>query len=104
MDRKSSAQRAVWNSATHFNPVDMVCAMRDYQGKPFELKRFVDPSACFISTKSMAGRSLKALEHPGLWNGGMAGWNTVLVEVPSITFNPVKTVFDLLRPEHLPQG
>jgi hypothetical protein len=86
--------------STHFNPTDLVCALRDRRGAPYDLSRFVDPSAVFISTKSHEGRPLKALERPGLWNGAMAGWNTVFVEVPDETFAPVKTVLDLLRPEH----
>jgi hypothetical protein len=96
-------QRRIWNSSTHFNPVDLVCSVRNYQGEPFALKRYVDPNAVFISKKSLEGRSLKALELPGLWNGAMAGWLTVVAEVPRITFNPVKTLFDLLKPEHQPQ-
>lgn len=86
--------------STHFNPVDIVCALRDRHGAPYDLHRFVDPTTVFISGKSHEGRPLKALERPGLWNGAMAGWNTVFVEVPDETFAPVKTVLDLLRPEH----
>lgn len=86
--------------STHFNPVDIVCALRDRHGAPYDLHRFVDPTTVFISTKSHEGRPLKALERPGLWNGAMAGWNTVFVEVPDETFAPVKSVLDLLRPEH----
>ena len=93
-------QRAIWESATHFNPVDLVCGVRDYQGQPFDLIRFTDPNTGFISEKSKDGRPLHALELPGLWNGAMAYWNTAFVEVPSSTFHPVKTVMDLLRPEH----
>lgn len=96
----ASQQRALWQAATHFNPVDLVCGVRDYQGQPFDLMRFVDHETGFISRKSKDGREIKALELPGLWNGAMAKWNTIFVEVPAITFNPVKTVFDLLRPEH----
>lgn len=102
VDTSAAGQRAILNAATHFNPVDVVCGMRDYQGRPFELEAFRDPGTYFISHKSHDGRPLKALELPGLWNGAMAGWNTVFVEVPLSTFNPVKTVFDLLRPEHQP--
>ena len=94
------AQAAILKNATHFNPVDLVCGVRDYRGQPFPLRRFVDEDACFISSKSMAGKPLKALELPGLWNGAMARWNTAFVQVPLSTFNPVKTVNDLLRPEH----
>ena len=86
--------------STHFNPVDIVCALRDRNGAPYDLHRFVDPTTIFISSKSHEGRPLKALERPGLWNGAMAGWNTVFVEVPDETFAPVKSVLDLLRPEH----
>lgn len=100
VDLMSVQQRNVWQAATHFNPVDLVCGIRDYQGNLFDLGRFVDPETGFISRKSKDGKELKALELPGLWNGAMAKWNTVFVEVPAITFNPVKTVFDLLRPEH----
>lgn len=103
VDAASPEQRAIWEAATHFNPVDLVCGLRDDQGVPFELTRYVDHDAVFISRKSKNGRELKALEHPGLWNGAMARWLTLFVEVPKITFNPVKTVFDLLRPEHQPE-
>ena len=103
VDFNTPEQREIWNSSTHFNPVDLVCSIRNHEGKPFALKDYVDPNAVFISKKSMEGRSLKALELPGLWNGAMAGWLTVIVEVPRITFNPVKTVFDLLKPEHQPE-
>ncbi len=97
---QSEEQRAIWESSTHFNPVDIVCGVKDFLGNPFDLKRFSDPSACFISVKSMDGKQLKALELPGLWNGAMSNWNTVFVEVPLATFNPVKTVFDLLEDAH----
>ena len=97
-------QSRIWDSSTHFNPVDIVCSVRNYQGEPFALNRYVDDNAVFISKKSLEGRTLKALELPGLWNGAMAGWLTVAVEVPRITFNPVKTVFDLLKPEHQPES
>jgi hypothetical protein len=100
VDLSSEEQQKLLASATHFNPVDIVCALRDFRGKPFDLRRYVDPSTVFISKKSKDGRGLKALELPGLWNGAMAHWNTVFVEVPAITFNPVKTVNDLLRKEH----
>ena len=97
------AQRTAWKASTHFNPVDIVCSLRDFEGKPFDLKRYVDETAVFISKKSKDGRELKALELPGLWNGSMARWITLIVEVPRYTFNPVKTIFDLLRPEHQPE-
>lgn len=94
-------QRAAWASATHFNPVDLVCGVRDWQGRKFDLTRFVDPDTASISRKTEKGRDLLALEWPGLWNGAMANWNTIFVEVPLITFNPVKTTADLIRPQHL---
>jgi Domain of unknown function (DUF4301) len=103
VDMSAPGQKAVWESSTHFNPVDIVCSLRDDGGKPYDLHKFVDPEAGFISVKSIDGKEIKALELPGLWNGAMARWNTVFVEVPLITFNPVKTVFDLLRPEHQPK-
>ncbi|MFC1823670.1 DUF4301 family protein [Thermodesulfobacteriota bacterium] len=103
VNKNSAEQRAIWASSTHFNPVDLVCAMRDYLGRPFNLKNFIDPETGFISRKSKEGKELKALELPGLWNGSMANWNTVFIEVPEITFNPVKTVLDLLREQHQPE-
>lgn len=90
----------IMRKATHFNPVDIVCGVRDFQGEKFDLRNFVDPGTGFISEKSKSGRKLKAQELPGLWNGSMAGWNTVFVEVPISTFSPVKTVNDLLSPQH----
>ncbi|UCE62765.1 MAG: DUF4301 family protein [Nitrospirota bacterium] len=102
VDPHSSEQQAIWRSSTHFNPVDLVCGLKDFQGKAFNLKDFSDPDTGTISRKSHEGRDLKALELPGLWNGAMANWNTLFIEVPHITFNPVKTIFDLLRPEHQP--
>ena len=86
--------------STHFNPVDLVCAIRDFEGKPFDLLQYVDPQTGFISNKSKDGKELLALELPGLWNGAMSRWNTIFVEVPVSTFNPVKTVNDLLREQH----
>ena len=86
--------------STHFNPVDLVCAIRDYEGKPFDLPKYIDPKTGFISNKSKDGKELLALELPGLWNGAMSRWNTIFVEVPVSTFNPVKTVNDLLREQH----
>ncbi len=91
---------ALMAQSTHFNPVDLVCAIRDYEGKPFDLPKYVDPKTGFISNKSKDGKELLALELPGLWNGAMAKWNTIFVEVPVSTFNPVKTVNDLLREQH----
>ena len=87
-------------SATHFNPVDLVCCLHDYKGEKFDLLKHVDEESGLISSKSYQGRELKALELPGLWNGSMSDWNTLFVEVPAETFNPVKTVLDLLRPAH----
>ena len=104
VDPDSHGQQALFRSSTHFNPVDLVCGLRNWRGESFDLRRFVDPSAVFIAHKSQGGRSLKALELPGLWNGAMADWITVFVEVPIETSNPVKTLNDLLRPEHQPEG
>ena len=102
IDLKAADQRAIFEASTHFNPVDLVCALRAGDGRPYDLHAFIDPSVAIVTTKSSAGRTVKALERPGLWNGAMAGWNTVFVEVPLETFTPVKTVLDLLRPEHQP--
>ena len=102
IDPDDEAQQAILAGATHFNPVDLVCGVRDWRGEQFDLRDFVDPDTVFISLKSKDGKELKALEHPGLWNGGMAHWITLFVEVPIVTFNPVKTVNDLLRKEHQP--
>jgi hypothetical protein len=100
VDPGSSEQQAIWSSSTHFNPVDLVCAVKDFRGNPFPLKDYVNPEAVFISQKSKEGRDLKSLELPGLWNGAMAEWITLFVEVPIVTFNPVKKINDLLKPEH----
>lgn len=100
INMKDPGQKEAFDQATHFNPVDLVCGVKSWQGKPFSLKDYVDPSAIFISQKSVEGHQIKALELPGLWNGAMADWITVFVEVPIETFNPVKTVFDLLKPAH----
>lgn len=94
------AQKAIFAGSTHFNPVDLVCATKDYMGQKFNLTAFVDTQAGFITEKSKDGKALKAMELPGLWNGSMSHWNSIFVEVPSITFNPVKTINDLLREEH----
>ncbi len=102
IDLDSPTQRDIFTSSTHFNPVDLVCGVRDYRGHPFNLAQFVNPDTGFIAKKTCEGRALKALELPGLWNGGMADWHSVFVEVPRLTFNPVKTVLDLLLPEHQP--
>jgi hypothetical protein len=100
VDPQDPRQQAILRSSTHFNPVDIVCGLRDRDGAPYDLDRYVDPATIFISAKTFEGRPLKALERPGLWNGAMAEWNTLFVEVPDATFAPVKTVLDLLRPEH----
>lgn len=96
----NSVQNQIFNSSTHFNPVDLVCGLRNYKGENFDLLKYIDPSTGFISIKSKDGRNLKAQELPGLWNGAMADWLTIFVEVPIITFNPVKVINDLLRIEH----
>jgi len=100
IDTSNPEYMAMMQSATHFNPVDLVVYLRDTDGHRYDLGRHVDPDTGFISSKSLGGKDLKALELPGLWNGAMSDWNTIFVEVPSTTFNPVKTVVDLLRPAH----
>ena len=100
IDTSNKEQTNIMNSSSHFNPVDLVCGIRDYNGTKYNLLDFVDKGTGFISNKSKDGKELKAQELPGLWNGAMANWNTVFVEVPIITFNPVKTINDLLRKEH----
>jgi hypothetical protein len=102
VDLKDEAQKARFNASTHFNPVDLACRLTDADDKPFDLAQFRDPNAVFLAQKSHAGRPLQALELPGLWNGAMAHWKTVFVEVPLETFNPVKTVNDLLKSAHQP--
>lgn len=101
VDKGNKKQENIWSDAQYFNPVDMICSIKDYQGKKFNLSNFVDNNAYVISLKKEKGRNIKALEMPGLWNGGMARWNTVFVELPLMVFNPVKVVDDLLRPKHL---
>jgi hypothetical protein len=93
-------QNFLFNKGTHFNPVDIVCSVYNHKGEKYDLTRFVDYDAYFVTEKTVGDKNIKALEHPGLWNGAMANWNTVFVEVPVRTFNPVKTVNDLLRPMH----
>lgn len=100
IDMNDEEKKAMFEKGTHFNPVDLVCAVRDYKGNKFNLVDFVDKATGFISYKSKSGKELKALELPGLWNGAMSDWSTVFVEVPLGTFNPVKTVNDLLREQH----
>jgi hypothetical protein len=102
LDPNSEEQRDIWKSSTHFNPVDLVCGVRNYKGEKFDLNAYVNRDAVLVSKKSHGDGEMKALELPGLWNGSMADWNTVFVEVPLETFNPVKTVDDLLRKSHLP--
>jgi Domain of unknown function (DUF4301) len=93
-------QQARLAASTHFNPTDLACALRDRHNQPYDLPRYVDPATAFVAAKSHEGRPLTALERPGLWNGSMAGWNTLFLEMADETFAPVKTVIDLLRPEH----
>lgn len=100
IDTNNEEYVKMFKNGTHFNPVDLVCAIKNYKGEAFNLPKFVDKSTGFISSKSKNGRELKALELPGLWNGAMSDWNTIFVEVPLDTFNPVKTVNDLLRDQH----
>jgi hypothetical protein len=103
IDKANPEISAIASKSSHFNPVDLVCAVRDFKGKKFDLLNYIDPQTGFISKKSKDGKNLKAMELPGLWNGAMSDWITLFVEVPLITFNPVKTVNDLLRPEHQPE-
>ena len=100
IDHSNTEYMRMFTEGTHFNPVDLVCAVKDYKGHRFNLPDYVDPNTGFISSKSKNGRELKALELPGLWNGAMSDWTTIFVEVPLTTFNPVKTVNDLLREQH----
>ncbi|QBA65137.1 DUF4301 family protein [Muriicola soli] len=100
VDLEHEHQSEIFKKATHFNPVDLVCGVKDFKGDKYDLLNFVDEKQGFITEKTKAGKTLKALELPGLWNGAMAYWNTIFVEVPSATFNPVKTVNDLLKSAH----
>jgi len=100
IDKSNPTQKAIAEGASHFSPTDLVCAVQDYKGQKFDLTKYVDPTTGFISQKSKDGKELKAQELPGLWNGSMSNWNTIFVEVSVTTFNPVKTVNDLLRPQH----
>ncbi len=100
IDKSNKEYMEMFTKGTHFNPVDLVCAVKDYKGNAFDLPKYVDPTTGFISQKSKNGKELQALELPGLWNGAMSDWNTIFVEVPLGTFNPVKTVNDLLREQH----
>lgn len=103
IDPDDEHQQEILRNSTHFNPVDLVCYLKDYKDQKFDLHQYIDPSTGFISEKTQNGLPLKALELPGLWNGAMANWITFFVEVPISTFNPVKTVMDLLRPQHQPE-
>ena len=100
VDFSASDQKQIFEKATHFNPVDIVCGVKNYKKEKFDLLKFRDISAGIITQKSQGGRDLKAQELPGLWNGAMAYWHTIFVEVPSQTFSPVKTINDLLKPAH----
>ena len=100
IDLDDPRKKDLFINGTHFNPVDVVCGVKDFNGEKFDLITFIDENTGFISKKTKEGRALKALELPGLWNGAMSDWNTVFVEVPLSTFNPVKGVNDLLRKEH----
>jgi hypothetical protein len=100
IDLTIAEQKQIFTSATHFNPVDVVCSLKDYEGTKIDLMQHRDMDTCFISQKSKDGKDLRAMELPGLWNGSMSDWNTVFVEVPLITFNPVKSVTDLLEDVH----
>ena len=100
IDTDNGKQAAILRNSTHFNPVDLVCGVRNFKGEKYNLLDYVDEKQGFITGKTQEGKELKALELPGLWNGGMAFWNTIFVEVPLVTFNPVKTVNDLLKPTH----
>ncbi len=100
IDPNDAAQQKIVKDATHFNPVDIVCGVKNYKGEKFDLHQFINPNKGFITKKSKNGQQLKALELPGLWNGAMAYWNTIFVETPLLSFNPVKTVLDLGKPSH----
>lgn len=100
IDIENQSQKSIVDNATHFNPTDLVCGVKNYKGEKFDLTKYVDLKAAFITMKSQNGVNIKALELPGLWNGSMADWNSIFVEIPVSTFNPVKTVNDLLKPAH----
>ena len=102
IDHDDKAAMKMLKESTHFNPVDLAVSLRDYEGRKFNLPGYVDKATGFISRKSREGVEIKALELPGLWNGAMSDWNSIFIEVPAQTFNPVKTVNDLLRPAHQP--
>ena len=100
IDKSDTEQKRIFETAEFFNPVDLVCTIYDYRHRKFDLLQYVDPQTAFISSKSVQGKEIKAMELPGLWNGAMAHWITLFVEVPQSVFTPVKTVNDLLRPQH----
>jgi hypothetical protein len=102
LDVSNELQKNCVNSATHFNPVDIVCGVKNAHGQKFDLTKFSDHDAVIITQKTYLGKPIKAIELPGLWNGAMAKWTTIFVEVPLTTFNPVKSVNDLLKPAHQP--
>lgn len=104
IDFDNKTQKTIAKEATHFNPVDIVCGVKNFKGEKFDLTQFVDPKTAFITEKTKNGKPIKAFELPGLWNGAMAKWTTMFVEVPLETFNPVKTVNDLLKPAHQPDN
>src|SRR5690606_8345375 len=104
IDFDNKTQKNITKEATHFNPVDIVCGVKNFKGEKFDLTQFVDPKTAFITEKTKNGKPIKAFELPGLWNGAMAKWTTIFVEVPLETFNPVKTVNDLLKPAHQPDN
>ncbi len=104
IDLNNENQRTIFKNSTHFNPVDIVCSVKDFEGNKFDLTKFVDDRAAFITEKTKNGKTIKAFELPGLWNGAMAKWTTIFVEVPIETFNPVKKVNDLLKPAHQPNS
>ena len=103
IDLQNEQQQRIFSESTHFNPVDLVCGLKNYKGEKFNLTDFVNHNAGFIVQKTKNGKDIRAYELPGLWNGAMANWITVFVEVPLVTFNPVKTVNDLLKPAHQPE-
>lgn len=102
IDLENKKQSEILSQSTHFNPVDLVCGLKNYKGEPFDLTQYVDDATGFIVQKNRMGVDVKSYELPGLWNGAMAGWITIFTEVPLETFNPVKTVNDLLKPAHQP--
>jgi hypothetical protein len=104
IDLNNENQLAIFKNSTHFNPVDIVCSVKDFEGNKFDLNHFIDPKTAFITEKTKNEKKIKAFELPGLWNGAMAEWSTIFVEVPIETFNPVKKVTDLLKPAHQPNN